>query len=373
MSTELPPSSNLPIEHLAACFNNVTNSYKFYWLLAILECVQRGQGPVIPLTDLLAEMVAAVWYPTNYFRLSFGKQDRLGALTLRLGDISGLPLDAPKEQVKAHVLQHLEASTDLGQDIRTLGRFVPYRFLRPFFAAALRGQPDSQVDGIILRLSAGRFADDHSPCLYRFVTKPQESIELHPAWLAYLTQHLAIVRDFALWNLVNYLQRNNPNVPNLAAKLFEPQQRNLNRARTFWRLAWDRLGTVKCIYSDQNVPQQGFSLDHFLPWRFVTHDLLWNIIPTTRAVNSAKSDQFPDLVAYFDDFARLQYQALRAVAAHGRDNLLEDYVLLFRTATVAELCALSPDQFRGALYNEIAPQVQIARNMGFVTGWRYTP
>ena len=37
MSPKLPPSLKFPIEHLAACFNRVTNSYKFYWLLSILE------------------------------------------------------------------------------------------------------------------------------------------------------------------------------------------------------------------------------------------------------------------------------------------------------------------------------------------------
>lgn len=372
MAYELPRSTKLTVEHLAACFNNVTNSYKFYWLLAILEWVKSGQGPVIPLTSLLAEMVASVWYPTNYFRLSFGKQDRLSTLALQLGEISKLPLDAPKDKVKAQVLQHLEASTELGRGIRTLGRFVPYRFLRPFFAAELRGRPDSQVDGMILDLSAERF-DSDSPCLYRFVSAPQEGIEIHAAWWTYLTQHLTIVHDFCLWNLVNYLQRNNPNVPNLAAKLFEPQQRNLNHARMFWRLAWDKLESLTCIYSGQSVPRQGFSLDHFLPWRFVAHDLLWNIVPTIRTVNSAKSDNLPDLAVYFDDFAQLQQRALQAVAEQGRDDLLEDYVLLFRTATVAELCALSPEQFRAVLYDEIAPQVQIARNMGFSTGWRYVP
>lgn len=370
MSPRLPPSSKLPIEHLAACFNNVTNSYKFYWFLAILEYVRNGQGPVIALSDLLAEMVAAVWYPTNYFRLSFGKQDRLGTLALQLGMVSELPLDAPKERVKEQVLCHLKDGTELGRDIRTLGRFVPYRFLRPFFTTELRGRPDSQVDSLIYHLSAERF-DSDSPCLYRFVTTPQEGIEIHPVWWTYLTQHLAIVRDFCLWNLVNYIQRRNPNVPNLPSKLFEPQQRNLNRARTFWQIAWESLEPLVCIYSRQQIPRRGFSLDHFLPWRFVAHDLLWNIVPTIRTVNSAKGDSFPDLTVYFDDFAKLQYRALQVVAAQGHDKLIEDYVILFRTATVADLRTLSWEDFKTTLYNEIAPQVQIARNMGFPTGWRY--
>lgn len=80
--TNLPPSTKLPIEHLATCFNNVTNSYKFYWFLSILEHIKENQAPTIPIKHLLAAMVATVWYPTNYFRLSFGKQDRLSLIAL---------------------------------------------------------------------------------------------------------------------------------------------------------------------------------------------------------------------------------------------------------------------------------------------------
>jgi hypothetical protein len=35
------------------------------------------------------------------------------------------------------------------------------------------------------------------------------------------------------------------------------------------------------------------SLDHYVPWSFVVHDQLWNLIPTTKSVNSKKSDLLP--------------------------------------------------------------------------------
>ena len=38
----LPPSPSLPIPDLAASLRDVTNSYKFYWLLAILDHVREG-------------------------------------------------------------------------------------------------------------------------------------------------------------------------------------------------------------------------------------------------------------------------------------------------------------------------------------------
>ena len=91
----LPSSSRLPISALAASFDQVTNSYKFYWFLAILEQLREGNGPVLSLNQLLASMVASVWYPTNYFRLSFGKQDQLGNVVIRLGQESGIAVRLP--------------------------------------------------------------------------------------------------------------------------------------------------------------------------------------------------------------------------------------------------------------------------------------
>lgn len=95
----LPQSNNLPIEYLAASFDNVTNSYKFYWFLAILEHIRENQSPTIIVNNLLARMVAGVWYPTNYFRLSFGKQDRLGQIAVQVGEHTSLPMDSKRQEV----------------------------------------------------------------------------------------------------------------------------------------------------------------------------------------------------------------------------------------------------------------------------------
>jgi hypothetical protein len=179
------------------------------------------------------------------------------------------------------------------------------------------------------------------------------------------------VTGFCLWHLLNYLQRNNPNVPNIAAKLFEPTQRNLRESRKFWQMAFYKLGAIRCIYSGTPMQKGSFSLDHFLPWRFVAHDLLWNIIPTPANVNSAKSDVLPDFNSYFEPFAQLQYNAFQAVAALQKESLLEDYALLFREQDVREIQALPLAAFSSILQDTIAPQMQIARNMGFTAEWRY--
>ncbi|MBK5968358.1 MULTISPECIES: HNH endonuclease domain-containing protein [Thiorhodovibrio] len=53
---------------------------------------------------------------------------------------------------------------------------------------------------------------------------------------------------------------------------------------------------------------------HHLPWSFVVHDQLWNLIPVPPSVNSAKSNRLP-AADYLEPFTRLQHQALQIASA----------------------------------------------------------
>jgi len=219
-------------------------------------------------------------------------------------------------------------------------------------------------------LADSSFSASQVPCLYRFHLS-DNTIEIHPHWFAYLQKHLAIVTGFCHWHLLNYLQKNNPNVPNIAAKLSEPAQRDLKMSRKFWRVAFTTLGSITCIYSGETMSKENFSIDHFLPWRFVTHDQLWNLVPTPKHINSAKRDHLPDLDCYFEGFAHLQYEAVQAVA-NEKERLVEDYILLFKHPSVQALQTMPYTDFKHVLYDTIAPQIQIARNMGFAANWKFS-
>ncbi|MFO7632717.1 MAG: hypothetical protein R6W76_09270, partial [Caldilinea sp.] len=210
----LPLSQAVPVEHLAAGFDSVTNSYKFYWLLAILTHVRERRGTVPAIDALTAQMVAAAWYPSSYFRLSFGKLDQLGELALTLQAALNLPAHSPKAEIAAACLRYAEQDAAFAKALRSLAKYVPYRFLRPCFAAETRGLADWKVNPAIRQLAAQHFTDAAPPCLYRFVEDGSDSIELHPQWIDYLEHNLAIVDGFCRWHLTGYLQRNNPNTPN---------------------------------------------------------------------------------------------------------------------------------------------------------------
>ncbi len=130
---------------------------------------------------------------------------------------------------------------------------------------------------------------------------------------------------------------------------------------------------MTCIYSELPLQQDNYSLDHFLPWRFVTHDLLWNLIPVPKMVNSSKSDNLPDH-SYLEPFALQQYRAVKtALSTPKAATWLEDYILLFNLSTIKDFAVMPFETFRDILCKAIAPQMQIAANMGFSSGWKYTP
>ena len=207
--------------------------------------------------------------------------------------------------------------------------------------------------------------DNFAP--YRFIDG--HSIEIHPVWFDYFKKHSSIVEGFALWHLVGFLQKRNPNIPNIGDKIFwRPQKRNLKNARRFWNIYFQEK-QMNCIFSNQPIASDNYSIDHFIPWSFVTHDLLWNLLPIERSVNSAKSNCLPELNLYFDKFSGIQFDAFH-ILYQQQKRLLEDYAILFHQEIEA-VALLSKPAFSEKLHQHIAPSVQIAANAGFSSGWVY--
>lgn len=366
---QLPRSDQLPVHYLAGAFRRTTNSYKFYWLLALLRHLKDGGGRVAPIGDLLARMIAGVWYPVNCYRLSFGKQDRLERLVGRVKTVTGIADDAVPRDVRRAVVQLMQADDEVATNVRSLDRFVPFRFLTPWFADELSGMADYKKNARIEELAQASFESDQPP-LYRFEDASSHSIELHPRWTEYLTRHRRIVGDFCLWNLLDYLRGKNPNVPNIAGKLFRPEKSDLRSARRFWNLALDMRPSLRCPYTGDTLTAGAYDIDHFVPWSFVSHDLLWNLAPAAERANRSKGDTLPDLSAYFAQFAALQRAGFQIAFEADKKNWLEDYALLFADDLPA-ISAMSEADFRSRLRERIAPLVQIAANTGFPTGWTY--
>ena len=102
---------------------------------------------------------------------------------------------------------------------------VPYRFLSPWFHAA-KGDKKQ-----IYSLSQSFLNDS----LYAV---NEQEVSINPKWIAYLSQNSGILKSFCYWHLSLYLQKHNPNVPDIPNKLIKPPQRNglTKQRKDFWDL-----------------------------------------------------------------------------------------------------------------------------------------
>lgn len=225
---KLPYSNKLPIDRLGSCFDDTTNAYKFYWFLAILESILENNTTVISTKELAVRMIADAWYPLDYFKLSFGKQD----------------------------------------GFKKIAQSISKKLI---------------VD-------------------------------------------------------------NSPN----SSSLFNQLQNNPTR----------------CVYSNESITQSGYSLDHFIPWTYIAHDQIWNLIPTSKTVNSMKSDWLPSLEKYFGGFVALQSKAFHFHYREKNIQLLEDYSLYFGTS-LDDIFYMSTNTFKNRLKQQILPMVETAKNLGF--------
>jgi hypothetical protein len=127
-------------------------------------------------------------------------------------------------KVRQEALQLIYSDSSFAQALAQLQKFVPQRFLSPWFESSLRGVPDHQKNKHIIQLAEVAFEQD-SPPLYRLVSMPNGEIfvELHPDWIVYLCAHYSVLHDFILSNLSAYLAKCNPNEPNILEKILPPK------------------------------------------------------------------------------------------------------------------------------------------------------
>jgi hypothetical protein len=130
MMMNLPEQEGFPVHRLAACFNNTSATYKFYWFLAILNRVEVGETTILK-HDLFAEMVAHSWFTVNYFKVSFGKQDKLQQAIEAIRTSEMLTVDADRSYIFKRLAGSISRQTV--KELKYFNAEVPHRFLSPWF------------------------------------------------------------------------------------------------------------------------------------------------------------------------------------------------------------------------------------------------
>lgn len=351
--------------YLGQVFRDTTNSYKLVWFLAILSLMKRSQESSLRLADVFTEMAVAAWHPVCLYRLSLGRQDKLQEVIQEIQKSSSLQPNAAPEAIRKFVAGSAEAQAKL----EFFNRYVPTRFLTPWFADKLRSERDDTARTRAIQTMAKESQSSPFASPYFF---EHDSIRLNDSWQSFLSDNMGVVQSFGEHHVALYLQARNPNVPGVVNKIRAPTARQLIVAREFWRLVRTDFETAgkpaefRDIYSERQLGDS-FSIDHFLPWSFVVHDLLWNLTPVEAATNSSKNDVLPNLDLYLPRLAKLHFAAIEA--AKKRPKFLEDYTDCFKQDT-ASLLALGEIGFVAKYREVILPQTQIAMNQGFQSGWK---
>lgn len=338
----LPNDKYLPINKLAACFNNTSATYKYYWLLSILQEVEIGNVTILK-RNLFARMISNAWFTVNYFHVSFGKQDLIQDAIKVVKQVEKISIDEKLNSVFQKLTTTNNKTTE--RQLWHFNKNVPHWFLSPWFPS---------MDKKAIYFVSKSFSEI---CLYAL---HEDSIDINPKWQNYLISNARMLKDFCYWNLSLFLQAKNPNVPDIPNKLIKSAERNnLIRQRTqFWDLVVGELGSVICIYTGQKLTVGNYAVEHFIPYNFVSHDLIWNLIPADKSFNSSKSDKLPPLEKYFNSFFALQKTAVEIVSEKSPKNkLLEDYLTIFPDLEKN----FSKEKFR----ESIQPLITIASNNGF--------
>ncbi|RZL47086.1 MAG: hypothetical protein EOP00_12990 [Pedobacter sp.] len=359
----LPKHDGLDIGKLSRSFKHVSNSYKFYWFLAILDHISEQDDLYISLDELSLRMISSIWYPLDYFKLSFGKQDGFKDLSKIISSFMEVNNSTNAPSLMSQIEQNLPSniSVKLKHKIKiALKRWVTYRFLSPFFESQLKGVRDQKANEIINTLTNTKIFEDYAP--YKI---DNEGIYLSSKWVEYFKLHQYILRGFIKWNLVKFLQKNNPNVIGLSEKLEKPIKRDLKRAKLFW-LSFITNKEVRCIYSNELITKDNMSLDHFIPWSYIAHDQLWNIIPTIKKINSAKGNSLPSLSHYLDEFCKLQYLAYNYYLKNGAFNKSHSYGDIFQFEYDYEH---DFEGFKKMLIPEISNHYRTAEHLGFYSAY----
>ncbi len=350
---ELPNSRLLTTDRLGRVFSNTVATYKFFWFVSIMQIHAKKQGLRISVWEIVIRMVANAWYPIHYFRLSFGKSDSLFDIVMELQRATHIPIDANIDTIIKGLTNRLDDKR-IKDELNTLTLNVPYRFLSPWITY-------KNDDDVVRRSHAYE-----NGCLYSLHKDATDFyIQLNPTWDTYLHKHYNVLVDYAYWNLTLFLQKRNPNVPAIPNKLIRPVTRDsLAKQHEYWNTVMEIGGPIHCIYTDKILYPHEYDLDHFIPWSFVTHDLLWNLIPSDGSINSSKNNKLPDLDYYLPKLADLQQQSIRIMLNAGKEpKVMEDFLSL--NYTVCDLASMDKDHFLELYERTFNPLNQIALNMGF--------
>lgn len=348
---------------LISVFDKTTNSYKYYWWLSILKLIQKNEQRSLSFNEIAVEMLTTVWYPVIYYKISLGTLDKLSTQILNIQNHYDLPDEIDEKTLREFLLEKAaQNDKEIMNAIKAIMWYVPYRFIRPWFPESLKLRDAAVHDHIL------KYQDKIIQKAPYKIYAHERKIELDSDWFHWIKENIMLIESFTLYKLFEYVEKNNPNMPNVSLKLFKPRIRKLTTATKLWKSFIDK-NPEEHLTVFEKKPLNSIdtlSIDHFLPWSYLTHDQLWNLHPMERSINSQKGNKIP-ATEYLDEFCNLQYNFVHFVASENL-NLLSDYNSFF-TISSSELLQMEMLKFSISFRSKMLTEYQFAINRGFNSNW----
>ena len=301
--------NHLDIEGFSLMMKNPSFCYKFYWLEAIVNLISEGITETT-FNEVINEMIANAWYSVLEFHIHLSGivlgevKDGLERAVLKLSDISKLPANASKVEIKNKIREH---DKELKTEKEQLTNMVPYRALAGFF-----NKFDETADWESTRRMIAYIERVNKVNILPYTlgksSKLNKEIYFNPSWIKMIQDNTVSILGWIQFEKVKWLQNNNPEVPGLVYKLapMDEKMRKLNAVRKLWDSVLE-LRQITDVFTDRGVDPKGYDVDHFIPWSFVMNDELWNLMPMDSSLNSSKSNKLPEWDPFFGRFSHNQY------------------------------------------------------------------
>jgi len=360
------------IDNLQNIFNETQSTYKFWWFLAICEKISLSRiNENISFNDLSLIMFQESFYAIKHGVLfcnpkSIKKADGLRKFIENNSII--------KPQLDNILLDKFK---------KEFSKKVKYRILTPFYNQKINDlyvihkkeylktnptKTEKEFKKIWEGTGSNKFVKDYhieklsqeQPVFYTI--NKDETISICEWSFNFIKENNYVLQGFAWHHLINKLNKinkscNKPNFDLLSSLWDEDKTRQMSFIINVYTTT--AMIKPKNPYNENKVIDNNLSIDHIVPFSFVQSDELWNLVPTTKSINSAKNDRIPNLDKYFKYIAECQWELFNTLRKKDQSLCEKAYASLNLPAKVER------EDFCESLKTKLYSLSQLALKNGF--------
>lgn len=366
-------SGELDYRAFGSMLDHPTQCYKFYWLEAIMNLMLKKHR--FSFDEIFDEMIVSAWYTVTQYHLFLGpmiegeRRDAINRAIDALIENTSLNENSKPDEIRS-VLK--EQNYLVLEYKRKLAKNVPYKLLSSFSSELTQDKGDAYRIEYIQILNQ----EIHLPYIIENGVGIGKCVVLQEAWIPFLMDNYLIIKNWIQYNKIQFLQMINPGVPGIINKLDDERNnvRHLERVRDLWNAHIEVSNKeIVDIYTGNKL-ESTFDVDHFIPWSYVAHDEMWNLIPSNASANRSKSNHLPEWDLYFHKMANMEYDLYKSVVEYDSIHKLFEkcYAKNLQSLWAIEELYVKENteyEFKHKLEAHMYPLYEAARMQGYIE-WR---